>query len=363
MKRIIALLLALAAVLPLAACTKYKPVKSTAEEAETVFTLSLDGFEYEVPYELYRTFFLNYKATVDGGDAGVWSGDNKDEYVAKIDALALGDICEIYSVLHLCRKVGIDPYSDIVEDSIADYVTVSVEGGSIDGMPIEGHGGDYDAYLERLAELNMNYSVQELLFRYAVCSELLDAYYDKDSGDGTLSYTSEDVRAFYDSADTARVITLFLGTASELDKEINTDERISKIREGMEERSHDEDALCSYLLSVSTESEELRDGMVIAKYSLDRMYYGELCDAALALGMHSVSEPVKITAGGASGCYLLYKVGKDSSHFDSCYEDIEAAYVQNVIGTALNEAREGLLLSAAKSPSLSERDYSSISIN
>ena len=33
-------------------------------------------------------------------------------------------------------------------------------------------------YLEGLKNLNMNYSVQKLLFRYAVCSALLDSYYN-----------------------------------------------------------------------------------------------------------------------------------------------------------------------------------------
>ena len=59
---------------------KYEPVESTAEEKRTVMTISYDGEKYKVPYELYRAFFLQLKPVVDGGNADVWTGENKDEY-------------------------------------------------------------------------------------------------------------------------------------------------------------------------------------------------------------------------------------------------------------------------------------------
>lgn len=363
MKKIITVILIIAAVLSLASCTKYKPVKSTDEEAETVLTLSLDGIDYEVPYELYRTFFLNYKSTVDGGNSAVWSGPDKQKYINEIDKLIFDNICDIYSVFHLCQKADIDVFSNIVDQTVEDYIKASIEGGTVDGMVFEGHGGDYDKYLDRLKELNMNYSVQEILFRYAICSELLDSYYlDKDTGEGVIKYTKEDVRAFYDSDVCVRVISHFFSLASKLDKEINTDERIARIRAGILERAGDEDAVCSYIISSTTVSEDVRGGVIIAKYNLEPMYYSELTAAAFALEMYGVSAPIRLANGSTDGVYLLYKAEKSNAHFESYYSSIESAYVQNLIGEKLNEAKVGLLASVEKTDVLKGYNYASISM-
>jgi hypothetical protein len=80
-KKILALFLALITLLSISACAKnkYKPVPSTDEEKKTVFTLG----EYEVPYELFRTFFLTDKEELDGGDKSVWIGSTAEEYREK----------------------------------------------------------------------------------------------------------------------------------------------------------------------------------------------------------------------------------------------------------------------------------------
>lgn len=361
MKKIVSLILAITSLFLLTACAKYKPVSSTKEEAQTVMTLSFEDIEYEVPYELYRTFFLNHKSEIDGGDSSVWVGAERQRYIDAIDAIIIPEICDIYSVFHLCNKADIDIFSSVVEQTIEDYIEVSVDGGTLDDSIIEGHDGDYDAYLARLKELNMNYSVQVILFRYAVCSELLDVYYyDKNTGDGALKYTREDVKAFYDSDECVRVINHFFDLSTPINKEINTDARIDKIQKGMQDRASDEDAVCTYLISETMLSEELRDGMIIARNSLDPIYYSELTDAAFALDMHEVSDKIELSSGAVEGVYLLYRAGKSDSHFESCYSDIESVYAQNVIGEKLALAKAGLIKSAEKTDVLINYDYSSI---
>ena len=121
MKKIIAILLALASLFTLASCNKdkeYPPVESSEEEARVVMTLSIDGKNYDVRYELYRAFFLTYKSEVDGKDESVWTGDEKDEYVAKIDAIILDRITEIYAAFALCERIGFDVYSKDVDKKI-----------------------------------------------------------------------------------------------------------------------------------------------------------------------------------------------------------------------------------------------------
>ena len=363
MKKIISAVLLLISILTLTACTKYKPQKSTKEEAETVLTLSVGNIEYEVPYEVYRTFFLNRRSEIDGGDLSVWQGAEKDKYIAKIDSIIIPEIAEIYSVFHLCYEVGIDIYSKIVEESIEDYISVSVEGGELDGMLIGGYDGDYNAYLNGLRKFNMNYSVQKLLFRYAVCTALLDTYYKDKNDDGSLRYTKEDVRAFYDSEAVVRVIYNFFDRSTPLNKEINTDQKIAAMREGMLERAGDESAVAGYIISETALTEDVRDGMVISRYTLDNMYYADLINAALSLGMHAVSEPITLNSGAVEGVYLLYRTDKSTDHFNKCYHEIENAYVSDVIGQKLAAIKNTLTESAVKSTALSSRDYSAIKMD
>ena len=364
MKRnIIIFLLLISTLLSLVGCTKYKPVKSTEEEAETVITIKFDDEEYEVPYELYRTFFLNYKERVDNGDSTVWQSENKDKYIKEIESLIIESICEIYAVFHLCLKEGIDPFSRTVNKTIEDYVTASVEGGSVDDMFFVGHNGDYEAYLNKLKKNNMNYSVQEILFRSAICSELLDEHYEKNlDNKGNAIFTKEDVKSFYESDSSVRVIQQYFPLMTELDKEINSEENVNAIRHEMLLRADDEYALGTYLISNSTANEELRDGYLIAKYSLNQTYYKELTDAALSLSNHEVSDVIKVINGSTDGYYILYKIEKTSSHFNKCYSKIEAVYIANLIGEKLHTAKLGLIAGVTKTGVLINIDYSKISM-
>ncbi len=364
MKRaILVFLLLISTLISLVGCTKYKPVKSTEEEAETVITIKYDNKEYEVPYELYRTFFLNYKERVDGGDSSVWQGDDKAKYIEEIDKLILDSICELYAVFHLCLVEGIDPFSKKVNESIEDYVTASVDGGYVDSMFFAGYDGDYDAYLNKLKENNMNYSVQEILFRCAVCSELLDAHYEKKTdGSGNAIFTKEDVKEFYDADSSVRVIQQYFPLMTDIDKEINNEERINSIRHEMLLRATDEYELGTYLISNSTAGEDLRNGLIISEYSLNQTYYKELTDTALSLSFHEVSEVIKVVNGSSDGYYILYKIEKTDDHFDKRYDEIEAVYVANLIGERLHEAKLGLIEGATKSDVLVSIDYSSISM-
>ena len=80
-KKILAALLTLAAIFGLSACsddeTTYPPVESTKEEMKTVMTLSFDAEEYDIPYERYRAFFLQYKSVIDGGDEEVQAAEER----------------------------------------------------------------------------------------------------------------------------------------------------------------------------------------------------------------------------------------------------------------------------------------------
>jgi len=358
-KKALALLLILALSLSFAACTKYKPVESTDEEARRVLTLKLDGESYEIPYELYRTFFLQNKREIDGGDGSVWTGENSDKYAEKIEKIIFSHICEIYATFHLCKKLDIDLYSKVVEETIEDYVKASVEGGTIDGLKLAGFGGDYDAYLESLKKMNMNYSVQTLLFRYTIAVELLNDYYEASTDGGKHSYTKEDVKAFYEGKDCVRVIEAFLSTTTEMDKSVNTPERAERIRYGIAAQTGEYD-VGTYIISQTLASESVRDGTVIGRYSLDEMYYGKLTEAAFSTELYGTSEVIEIITGSNNGYFILYRADKSDEHFEKCYHEIEAAYLQNIIGKDIADTKKALISSIVKDDFLKTLDLSAI---
>ena len=360
-KRLIAFLPLIALCICATSCG-YRPVKSTKEESKTVLTMSIENKRYEVPYELYRAFFLQLKSEVDGGDESVWTSDKKDEYISKIDEMVHSRIADIYAVIHLCDKVGIDLYSRTVKKTIKNYVKASVEGGVIDSSVFAGFGGDYDAYLEHLKSMYLNYSVQELLFRYMIANILLSEHYADKIENGEYNFTRDDVKAFYNGDECVRVLQMFLPTTTETDKIINTREKAENLRDGISELTN-EYAVGTYMISNSLATDELRGGFFVGKWSLDPMYYEKLTEAAFSLDIGQTSEVIEIYTGSSDGYFILYRCAKSDENFDKCYDDIEAAYVQNLMGKNIDQIKIALIESISETDALKNLDRSSISMD
>ena len=366
MKKIVCLILLLASIFLLAACKeeKYPPVASTDEEKETVMTISFEGEKYDVRYELYRALFLTLKESVDGNDDSVWSGENKDKYINEIDTLIKERVSEIYSAFHLCKKLGINVYSKKFEQNISTLIKASIEGGNIDSSSIEGFGGDYDAYLESLKKMNLNYSVQTLLIRYSLALSAIEDHYAGTVGNGQyvedgvlgkLEYTKEDIREFYDSSECVRVIRAFLPM------EYFSRERAEEIRDKIDDKNGEEE-VANYMISVSLEAANLKNGILITKHSLDRQYYGEMIDAAFALGAFETSEVIEIVTGISDGYVILYRPIKSDEFFDNCYDDVVSVYIQHMIGKKLDTVAADIQETIKETSVLKELDRAKISM-
>lgn len=347
MKKIIAIILMLATALSLVACggNKYPAVESTEEEARTVMTMTLDGKTYEVKYELYRAFFLTYKSKVDGGDSGVWSGENKDEYIAKIDEMIIERVVEIYSAFALCERIGVDLYSREVEKKIKENVKISVEGGSYGSSTLDGYES-YDDYLAALKAMNLNYSVQTLLMRYAIAIDAIDTYYigtassddvDINLSVGSIKYTEEDVRDFYFSDDCVRVLR------ANFQKEISYTplERAEKLRDKLTEAAasketleEKETAVFNAIVSsgLYSNTAEIKNGYVIGRYNLESSYYGGMTKAAMSLEVGEVSEPIDVVSDVENSYYIVYCTYKSEEHFSANYESIKYVFLMNYVG-------------------------------
>lgn len=364
MKRIISLILIIVSLLTLTSCSDYDPVPSTDEEAQTVMTLAIDGKSYDVKYELYRAMFLTYKETVDGGDGSVWSGDKKDEYIARIHDMIVARITDIYAVLHHAGRIGINVYSASVDSKIKEYIKVSVEGGTYEDMTTPGYES-YDAYLDALAKMGINYSVQELIFRYSIALEMISEHYmgtpetdllgNVTYKGGALEYTKEQVEAFYYSDDSARYISAYVQSqySGALD-------RAKALQERMKNLEGNDAAIAIEINSSSISADaDLSAGTMIGRYVLDGESYGAITEAAFTTPIGKVSDIVETTIGEATGFFILYPIAKTSSHLESHYDDIAAVYVENEIGRLLHDTQTKLV-DSIKTSLPDSLDYSKI---
>ena len=342
---VIALVIGIAGLAGLLSDKEYPVVDSTEEEAKTVMTLSIDGDTYDVKYELYRAFFLTYKNEVDGGHDAVWHGDDKDKYIEQIDEIIIDRVTEIYSAFAICKRIGFDIYSDSVESKIKENIRISVEGGSYGSSTIEGYDS-YEAYLEALKSMNLNYSVQTLLFRYAIAIDAIDTYYigtassddvDINLSVGVLEYTEDDVRSFYNSDNCVRVLRASFQKGiyyTPLEKAYELKDKIASAANGASTLADKERAVFNSIVSSNLYANinELQNGYIIGRYNLERSYYGNMTDAAFTLAEGQVSDPIDVVTDVENSYYILYRTYKSDDHFENNYDEIKYIYLMNCVG-------------------------------
>ena len=367
MKKIITSLIILLALLTLVGCaSEYKPQKSTKEESRVVMTLSFDGDSYQVKYELYRMLFLNNKSLVDGGDPSVWSGPDKDKYVEEIDKIIAKSAAEIYSVFHVGKELGIKPYSKEIDKEVEELIRISVEGSG----DVVGHGS-YEAFLDSLKERNMNYSVHDLLLRYTLVYDRIVQYYGGETEDvlgnlkGELEYTKEDVRAYYESADSARVLQLFFADG------VKSYSDMQGYRDALTERASSPLAVAQYIIQRCPlvpsgdvfDSKNNVVGITVGRHELDLGLYENYVNAALALSPGAVSGVIELDVDGTKTYYVLYGLEKTEEYFTTHYDRVEASYIEHTIGKNLNGVKVALASGAQKTGKYEKINHAEISMD
>lgn len=349
MKKILSLLLALALLLCMAGCNndEYKPVESTADEARVLMRVRYGDSTFDVRYELYRAFYLTLR---EGYPEVLTDADR-----SKLENEVLFRIYHVHSTLALCESLGMNLYSAEVEEKIKEFVKISVEGGYIDSTEIEGHES-YEDYLASLRALNMNYAVQELIFRYSVAKTMLDEHYRSETGiyEGV---TREDVLAYYEDEATGRYLTLYL------DAELFSAQRAEEIASTIA-TLNGEDAVFAKMVNYSSLNlESLRAGQIISKNNLDALTYSALADAAAALEDGAVSAPIYLSNSQNNGYMILYKAEKSTTHFDENFEAIVEEYVNEQAGKRLAEVYASMKESVTLYPLYETLDRDDISMD
>ena len=234
------------------------------------------------------------------------------------------------------------------------------------GETVVGYG-DYETYLEALKQLGFNYSVQELLFRYDITLNLIDEYYkgyeDTALGyiSGDFSYTRDDVRNYYYSDNSARVLHAYLdeGYGS------NARERIESVREGMLSKASDSEVALYIINSTAVTATDLIinkkvSGVMVGNHSLNDVY-DVYKNTAFSLGEGEVSDVIEIN-DGTTTYYVLYKLPKTEEHFNSCYDDFASSYLDNEISRLLLDITSKLASSAEYTKKYSKINHSEISM-
>ncbi len=364
MKKIIALflILTLSAFALLSCSDYYKPQKSTKEELKTVLSLSFGEETYEVKYELYRALFLSIKSEIDGGDASVWQSAEKDKYIAEANKQIFARVSDIFAIFSLAKGIGVDVYSKEYDESVQEIIKASVDGGIIAGTHYQGFGGDYDAYLESLREMNLNYSVQDLMIRYALAMDDIFYYYggnvDNDANPGALGYTRDDVLAFYNSDDCVRVYQLYL---SKLTTSF-TEESANAVRDKIASKTSEEEVVAT-MIGNSTYGDNIKNGTLIGRYNLDSFYYKALTNAAFSLGFYETSPVIEIKTSMDEGYFILYRTKKSPEHFNESYDEIAAIYVEDVIGKMITTRAGALLSTLSKTSDYYSIEHARVSMN
>ena len=366
MKKIIALLLALISVFSLASCgDEFEPVESTEKEKTVVMTMKYGSEEYDIPYELYRAFFLTYKSEFDLSDP---------DYVSKLNDKIIDKIAEIYSVFYMCDAIGVDAFSGTFDDEIDEFIEKSVENIIyLEKMAAKERGETvelsrdeaYKIYLQRLTAQNLNYSVSILLYRYELALSEIESYYRGEADassltgydDGKIDTSREKVLAFYNSESTVKLLSYCR------EDDIGALNKVEKVREDMLDAT-DKDGVVMAIFTNSLYGypAEVERGMVIGKYTLSSNFFNEFTDLAFSLEVGEVSEVIEVYDGSKDLIYVLYRDEKTSEHFESCFADIAYAYVSDEIGKIKADVKAGLVSGCNFTAEYSTIDHASISM-
>ena len=160
LKRIVPLILLTALLFSAVSCAKIP--ESTEEDKRTALVIG----NYEVPYEQYYYFFMNYKREYDGGDDAYWNSADidKEAVFAELKEDTNSALLRCYATFSLAEKYGIELDSSeikgIIDQTVDEY--------------IKNDFGDTKTYVDSLKAAFMNDSVFRFVMLRFECDKLLN---------------------------------------------------------------------------------------------------------------------------------------------------------------------------------------------
>lgn len=348
-RSVTAMLLLLSLLLSAVGCGKgYKPVKSTEEELAT--TLSF-GKELDVPYELYRFYFLSELA-LSGKDPAKMGAEEKAALFAELQEKTLEELSYLYAIKSLCVKYGVDFYSKELDEKVQKVID-----GLVDGT----YGGDHEKYLADLAKSGLNDSAFRTIYRFELAERALGEHVRDKS---IIKSDAHTVKKYIESDECIRVSWIFISDlmlANYNQMQLDTIE--------MEAQAVDNEAFLKMTHKVIPDAytdEELERGFYIGRYHLDPQNFSALTEAAFALTEGETSDWVHsgegLDHGEGAGMYLIRRLPKDEAYVNDTNNlaDFAEYYLLNAFFQMVEEERARLLTGVKYDSSFSALSFDTI---
>ena len=358
MKKIRSLMLSFVCILlvlcSLTACSgeKYPMRESSREEKETVLTVG----GQDVPYELFRAFFLTRVSALDS--ALSW----EEKWTEAMPAV-LEDISRVYAVFSLCETYGINPYSKEIDKILQKRIKVSIEGGEIGGIYMSGYES-YDQYIEALEKSYLTDRAARILLRYQICEEkLLEKLTLPYKSE--YQYTEDDLKAFYES-DAVRLVVLLCKSTVEFPGVDDIGEYIAELvaqgREALLDAESEQERinLSMQYFRISTPENEIKNGVLISPHAFSKENGAELLPAAFELNVGEYSEIIRVSSATDDYYYIVYLMEKDTSDYKSRAEEIEDLYLRDCFYRELEAEEKKLLDEVVYTDALTEKENTEI---
>ena len=105
---------------------------------------------------------------------------------------------------------------------------------------------------------------------------------------------------------------------------------------------------------------EIENGYVIARYNLDKRYYGEMTDSVFSIPEGEVTDPISIVTAEENSYYVIYRSYKSEAHFEANYNEVLYVYLTNRVGEITNNVAKELMSGVSFSATFTDIDYSKI---
>ena len=296
----------------LISCSEDVSLESTEEDLRTVMTI--EGFD--VPYEQFRYFFMNYKTQIESGESDVWTKEGGDALRADLDASVVGALRGVYAVLDLCRDYGININDDSIQLAVEATIAETIES-------YDGKNNGHKKYAAGLAENYMTDSVYRFLVGVDLCeTELYNTFLDLSVIDGS----DEAALANINGDDFIRTVQILIKNDAGDDVEENrktAEDLLARIKNG-----EDFDTL------VGRYSEDLSmtpDGYYSTHLELIEEYEEE----AYKLEIGEVSEVVE----SYLGFHIIKRLPKESEYIEKNFDNLKTQYLASSFYSILEEEK------------------------
>jgi len=297
----------------LSSCGRYREKNSTPEEKRVVMTID-DTFE--VTYDLYRYFYLNYKKSYDDS---AFEADKAYTTEAELREKCVASIKGVYATLSLCAEYNIKTSDEDIQSAVKERAQETIDA-----------YGSRAAYLKELKANYLTDAVFRFLAAVDACEDIL--YSTLGEGLGVIDITDDGaIKAIY-SDDFIRIVQILISFDNGYDEDTNyrrAQEALEKLRAGA--------SFDSVIAEYSNDTGMTEDG-----YYFTYMYtFKEVENASFKLKEGELSGIVESSVG----YHIIKRLPKDEDYLMKNYTELKAQYISNQFYSLLDERKEELKLS------------------